>query len=183
MERFRRDHDALTPSFFATDGSAYIDQSDIEKLKVIATRESSPVRFSLHQSPAKDLHSMMILHPRGTYSQPRKHRTRSKIFHIVEGEMVVVTFGEDGATRAAHHLALDKVIVVHIEPDSYHTNFAVTRHAVYHEVIIGPFDRTYTDRVFAPFAPGSTDHEIGLAYMRDKLKGFSPNIGPGRWPE
>lgn len=166
MARFSRAADALTASYFATDATSFVDRSDIDELKRIAIAESGQARYSLHESPASTLHSMVILQPFGTYAQPRKHLTKAKLFHIVDGEMVVAIFEEDGSVRAVHHLAADKVLVVHVEPDCYHTNMALTPQAVYHEVITGPFERDSTDRVFAAFAPPEAEQERGLAYVR-----------------
>lgn len=169
MARFSCDADALTASYFATDATSFVDSGDIAEIKRLAVAESGPARYSLHASPASLLHSMIILQPFGTYAQPRKHPTKVKLFHIVDGEMVVLIFEQDGAVRAAHHLATDKVLVVHVEPDCYHTNIALTPQAVYHEVITGPFERDFADRVYASFAPSGSQQEKGLAYVRDAI--------------
>ena len=171
MARFARDAEALTASYFSTDATSFVDTWDIAELKRLAVAESGPARYSLHESPASLLHSMVILQPYGTYAQPRKHLTKAKLFHIVDGEMVVVIFEQDGTARAAHHVAADKVLVVHVEPDCYHTNMALTPQAVYHEVITGPFERDSADRVYASFAPPDSEQEKGLAYVRDAIAG------------
>jgi cupin fold WbuC family metalloprotein len=111
MARFTRDANALTASYFAKDATSFVDTGDIDEIKRLAVAESGPARYSLHASPASSLHSMVILQPYGAYAQPRKHLTKAKLFQIVDGEMVVVTFEQDGAVRAAHHLAADKVLV------------------------------------------------------------------------
>lgn len=176
MTRFSRDPDALTASYFATDATSFVDSGDISEIKRLAVAESGPARYSLHESPASLLHSMVILQPYGTYAQPRKHLTKAKLFHIVDGEMVVVIFEQDGTVRAAHHLAADKVLVVHVEPDCFHTNMALSPQAIYHEVITGPFERGSTDRVFADFAPADTEQERGLAYIRDAVASVRSDV-------
>ncbi len=176
MTRFSRDDHALTASYFATEATSFVDRADIDELKRLAIAESGPARYSLHESPASTLHSMVILQPYGTYAQPRKHLTKAKLFHIVDGEMAVVIFEEDGSVRAAHHLAADKVLVVHVEPDCYHTNLALTSQAIYHEVITGPFERGSADRVFAAFAPPDTEQEKGLAYIRDAIAAVRSDV-------
>lgn len=176
MARFSRDADALTASYFATDATSFVDREDIEDVKRLAVAESGPARYSLHASPVSSLHSMVILQPFGTYAQPRKHLTKAKLFHIVDGEMVVVIFEDNGTVRAAHHLAADKILVVHVEPDCYHTNLALTPQVVYHEVITGPFERGSADRVFAAFAPPDTEQEKGLAYIRDAIAAFRSDV-------
>jgi glucose-6-phosphate isomerase len=176
MARFTRDADALTASYFAKDATSFVDTKDIAEIKRLSVTESEGARYSLHASPASSLHSMVILQPYGTYAQPRKHRTKAKLFHIVEGEMVVVILEQDGAVRAAHHLAADKVLVVHVEPDCYHTNMALTSHAIYHEVITGPFERASADRVYASFAPSDWEQEEGLAYIRQAIVTVRPDF-------
>ena len=176
MARFTRDADALTASYFAKDATSFVDTRDIAEIKRLALAESGPARYSLHASPASSLHSMVILQPHGTYAQPRKHLTKAKLFHIVDGEMVVVILEQDGAVRAAHHLAAEKVLVVHVEPDCYHTNIALTPQAIYHEVITGPFERASADRVYASFAPSDWEQEEGLAYVRQAIGTVRPDI-------
>ncbi len=178
MARFWRDDSALTASFFATTATAYADRADIDELKSIAAASSEPARYSLHSSAASMLHSMVILQPFGTYAQPRKHRTKAKIFHIVDGEMVIVVFSEDGDIVAVHHMANDRVVVMHIAPDCYHTNVALTPQAIYHEVITGPFERDSTDRVFAPFAPVQEESQRGMEYLREAIGSVRADLGP-----
>lgn len=178
MMRFERDDDALTASFFATEETSYADRSDIDELKRIAVEVSEPARYSLHTSAASALHSMVILQPFGTYAQPRKHRSKAKVFHIVDGEMVIVVFGEEGDVVGVHHMAADKVVVMHIAPDCYHTNVALTPQAIYHEIITGPFDRDSTDRVFAPFAPPQAEKVRGLDYLREAIGAVRADLGP-----
>ena len=174
MQRYRRDDAALSPAYFANDGVSYVDVHDIEELKRTGSAEGTFSRYSLHESAASLLHSMVILQPHGLYAQPRKQRSRAKVFHIVDGEMVVVVFTEDGSVTARHHMAVDRILVVHIPPDTFHTNFAITPQAVYHELITGPFDGDSRDRVFADFAPPQADPERG----RDYIRGLSAAIGP-----
>jgi cupin fold WbuC family metalloprotein len=176
MDRFSRDVNALTASYFATDATSFVDIGDIAEIVRLAVAEAGPARYSLHESPANLLHSMVILQPYGTYAQPRKHLTKAKLFHIVNGEMAVVTFEQDGKLRAAYHLATDKVLIVHIEPDCYHTNMALTPQAVYHEVITGPFERDSADRVYASFAPSDSEQEKGLAYVREAIAGMRSDV-------
>ena len=176
MTRFDRDGDAQTASYFATEATSFVDRADIDELKRLAIADSGPARYNLHASASSTLHSMVIVQPFGTYAQPRKHLTKAKLFHIVDGEMVVVIFQHDGTVRAAHHLAANKVLVVHVEPDCYHTNVALTSQAVYHEVITGPFERGSLDRVFADFAPADTEQQRGLAYVRAAVASVRSDI-------
>ncbi|MDO8307710.1 MAG: WbuC family cupin fold metalloprotein [Actinomycetota bacterium] len=176
MARFSRDDAALTASYFATDATSFVERADVDELKGLAIAESGPARYSLHASPASTLHSMVILQPFGTYAQPRKHLTKAKLFHIVDGEMVVVIFEESGTVRAVHRMGAEDVLIVHVEPDCYHTNMALTPQAIYHEVITGPFDRGSTDRVFAEFAPSDREQERGLEFVRAAVASLRSDI-------
>jgi cupin fold WbuC family metalloprotein len=176
MPRFTRDEDALTTSLYATAGSSFVDSGDVAELKRISAIDGQSSRYNLHASPASSLHSMVILQPFGAYRKPKKHLGKPKIYHIVDGEMVVVIFEEDGSVRAAHHLASDKVLVIHVEADCYHTNMALTPQAVYHEVTVGPFERASADRVFASFAPDDSEQERGLEYVREAVASLRSDI-------
>lgn len=176
MGRFERDPDALTTSFFASEQVVHIGVNDVDELKRISRASDGPSRYSLHNSQADDLHSMVILQPSGTYAQPRKHLTKSKIFHIVDGAMVVMVFTDAGEVQSLYHLVGGKTLIVRIAPDLFHTNVSLTEQAIYHEVIAGPYVRESDDRVYAPFAPQADDQEAGKAYLATLMRSVRPDL-------
>lgn len=176
MSRFVSDPLAATTSFFALDPVEVIDQADVAELGRIAQEVDGPARFNLHSGPSDDLHCMAILQPGGVYAQPRKHLKKSKVFHLICGEMVVVTFHEDGTLRTLHLMAPGETLIVRIAPGIFHTNFSLSEQAQYHEVISGPFDPGADDRSFGNFAPEGDDQESGRIWMRELLAQVRPDL-------
>ena len=68
MDRFRRDTDALTASYFATDATSFVGSGDIAEIVRLAVAKAEPARYSPHESPANLLKSMGILQRYGTYA-------------------------------------------------------------------------------------------------------------------
>jgi cupin fold WbuC family metalloprotein len=176
MQRFASDDEARTTSYYATTGTAFVDASDVSQLKRLAVGTGGPARYCLHSSPTSALHSMVILQPRSAYSQPRKHLDAAKVFQIVDGEMALILFDEEGAVHAVHHMSRSDVLVVRVEAGVYHTNMAISSEAIYHEVVLGPFDRDSRDRVFASFAPLESDGAAGIDYLRDRVALMRPDL-------
>ncbi len=176
MTRFVEDPSALTTSFYATDEVAALAAADVADLERLAQEVGGPARYSLHGSPADDLHCMVILQPAGTYAQPRKHLGKAKSFHLVSGEMVVIAFDDDGAVRSLHRLAGDETLVVRIAPGILHTNYSLTDQAVYHEVIAGPYERGSDDRRYAEFAPAGDEQEAGRAWVEAVIERTRPGL-------
>lgn len=176
-QRFTRDPEARSASFYARGDVSYIDESDVEEIKRIALVSGGSARYCLHESAHAGLHSMIIAHQRATYTQPKLHRSSAKIYCIVEGEMLVVVFGDAGVVDAVHHLGPDLTRIVRVSEGHMHTTLALTDIAVYHEVVAEPFQRHGPSRVPGSFAP-STDNPVdGITFMRRSLAEFSDRTG------
>jgi len=174
MIRFHEDPNALTPSFYAADEVSHVDQNDVAALQRLSLESGEASRYNLHNEPSDDLHSMVILQPRGAYAQPRKHMTKSKVFQLVSGKMAVIVFDDSGTVTSVHRLAADETLVVRIAPNLFHTNVSLSDQAVYHEIIAGPYIRESNDRVYAAFAPVGGEQSAGLAFVEKALQGVRP---------
>lgn len=176
MERFVEDSSALTKSFFSVEPVAHLEEADVAGLCEISQKASGPARYNLHGSPADELHCMVILQPRRTYSQPRMHKLKAKSFHLIAGEMVVVSFKDDGGVATLHYLSAGKTLIVRIAPGIQHTNYSISEQAVYHEVIAGPYEPAADDRCYADFAPATEDQLSGQAWIEGIIESRQPGL-------
>lgn len=176
VKRFVEDSTALTKSFFSVESVAHFDEANVAELCDISRDARGSARYNLHGSPADELHCMVILQPGRTYSQPRMHKFKAKSFHILVGEMVVVSFTDDGGVSTLHHLSAGKTLIVRIAPGIQHTNYSISEEVVYHEVIAGPYERAEDDRCYADFAPATEDQVSGQAWIERIIESRQPGL-------
>ena len=176
MANYESDPTAATLSFYALDPVVAIDEADIRDLGRLAVSAQGPARFNLHSSRGDDLHCMAILQPARVYSQPRLHRSKAKVFQMLRGEMIVVAFGDEGDVISLYRMGLGQTLIVRIAPGIFHTNFALSDQAAYHEVITGPYEPETDDRVYASFAPDGDDQEAGRDWITRVIEREQPEL-------
>ncbi len=174
MTRFEPDPDALSRSFVAQGEVVHITREDAAALQAMASDAKPTARYCLHESADSDLHSMVIMQSHDYYTQPKKHLTKSKVYQIIAGELLVVAFNDDGQVVDVHRMSEHGTLVVRLAPGIFHTNMAITREVVFHELIIGPFMRGSQDRVYAPFAPVTENQLEGKAFLLGLVDAFAP---------
>ena len=174
---FSEDEHALSPTYLAQAGTISFGRVEVASLVRIALGGAGVARVSLHPSPTGSLHSMLIAQEAGRYWRPKRHLSKSKSFHIVEGSMLVVIFDDDGKVRGDVVLSPEDQLSVFVSPGTFHTNIALSRVAVHHEVIEGPFARGETDRELAPFAPSEEDAEAAEVYISGLMSRPGSHLG------
>ena len=131
---------------------------------------SSPrrrARICAHRHSEDLLHEMFIALSNQTYIQPHRHRQKSESFHIIEGEVDVVLFEDDGSVHDVVRLGSfgsGRACFYRLDSLRYHTLVIRSELLVMHEVTNGPFDRRLTE--YAPFAPGEEDPELIDDYVQ-----------------
>ncbi len=111
---------------------------------------------------------MLIVLDAATYIRPHRHPKKSESFHVVEGALSVLLFGEDGDARRAIRLgdyASGRPFYYRLAEPIYHTVLVESAVVVFHETTNGPFDRAETE--FAPWSPPEDDAEPGRRYLRE----------------
>jgi cupin fold WbuC family metalloprotein len=140
---------------------------DVDRLKALAgVTPRRRARLCAHRATTDAIHEMLIVLDAATYVRPHRHRNKSESFHVVEGSMSVVLFGEDGQVRRAIHLgdyASGRPFYYRLAEPTYHTVLVESSVAVIHETTNGPFSRAETE--FAPWAPADEDAEAGRRYL------------------
>jgi cupin fold WbuC family metalloprotein len=146
---------------YADDSIVTVDASDVAAMKRAA--DGNPrrrVRLCAHRSIDAALHEMLIVHSIDTYVRPHKHLGKSESFHVIDGEVDVVIFSEDGAVAELIQMGSfqsGRPFFYRIADPLYHTLLIRSPVLVFHEATTGPFKREET--VFAPWAPGDGDHD------------------------
>ena len=110
---------------------------------------------------------MFIALSKQTYIQPHRHRQKSESFHVVDGEVDVVLFEDDGAIHEVVRLGpfgSGRAAFYRLDSPRYHTLVIKSEFLLVHEVTNGPFDRRLTE--YAPFAPGEENVEVINDYGR-----------------
>jgi cupin fold WbuC family metalloprotein len=168
--------------FYATDRVPRVTGADLADL----TREAARTprqrsRLCTHRDVADALHEMFIVHPRGAYVRPHKHLNKAESMSVLDGEVDLVLFEEDGriaevismgnatSGRAFHYRMNDAI---------FHTLLIRSEWLVFHEVTSGPFRRE--DTVFAPWAPDDADTaavNTFVAAIEERAAAFQKRAG------
>jgi cupin fold WbuC family metalloprotein len=155
--------------FVAQDAIVRLGDEEIDLLKRQAA--ASPrrrARICAHPSNDDALHEMVIAIAAHSYIRPHRHVGKSESFHVVEGEVDVAVFDDDGAIDEVIRLGAPgsgRRFYYRLSHSRFHTLLIRTPYLVVHEVTNGPFARDGT--VQAPFAPAEDDVEGAQAYMRE----------------
>jgi cupin fold WbuC family metalloprotein len=156
---------------YPVDGVVIVDDADVTRLKDRAAgNQRRRIRLCAHQSVDDRLHEMLIVHTNDTYVRPHKHLAKSESFHMIEGEVDVVLFHDDGAVREVISMAQfgsGRPFFYRLAEPIFHTLLIRSDVLVFHETTSGPFRRDET--LFAPWAPEESDEE-GVRKFIDDLE-------------
>ena len=155
---------------FAIDPVVKISREDINYLKqVAAISHRKRSRLCAHKDISSSLHEMMIIHKSDTYVRPHKHIGKSESFHLIDGEVVLVLFEENGDIREVFQMGdfrSDKIFYYRIDEPIFHSILIKSDIVVFHEVTEGPFIRD--DTIFADWSPAEGDVD-GICKFQKKL--------------
>jgi cupin fold WbuC family metalloprotein len=145
--------------FIAKDKVIKINKNDIDFIKNKAlSSKKKRARICFHQDINDTIHEMIITAVRGGYIRPHKHMNKSESFHMIEGEMDVLVFDNNGKIREIIEMggySSNKKFYYRLSEDAYHMVIVRTEYAVFHEITNGPFNKEET--FFAPWSPEEDD--------------------------
>ncbi len=124
-------------------------------------------RLCLHPGSEETLHEMVICLVAGTYVQPHRHVGKSESFHLIEGELDVVLFQDNGSVQDVIRMGSyrsGRTFLYRLMEPCYHTVLVKSPFVVFHETTNGPFRATETE--FAQWAPTEADPAVAT-YMQD----------------
>ena len=152
---------------FADERIVKLSLPDIRSLKTLADSNARrSARLCAHGSIEDKLHEMFIVHTIDTYIRPHKHLTKSISFHVLEGLADFVIFDEQGniidvipvgGYTSGHRF------YCRVPSSQYYTQLIRSEVFVFHETIIGPFDRS--DTIWAPWSPERDDNTNAEVFM------------------
>ena len=125
-------------------------------------------RICAHKSNSDPLHEMLIAISSDSYIHPHRHINKSESFHILDGEVDVVVFDNDGNIEDVIQLGAKgsgRNFYYRLSESAFHTLLIRPDVLVVHEVTNGPFATDGT--VLAPFAPKEDQAEAVQTYMQD----------------
>jgi cupin fold WbuC family metalloprotein len=162
-----------SPDVFVAQGPIVtVGPCDLAMLKAAAS--ASPrrrARINAHPDGEDTLHEMIIAIDAASYIRPHKHPGKSESFHIIEGEVDVVLFGDEGELEGIVELGAaggHRAFYYRMSKPIFHTLIVRSGILVVHEITDGPFRPTAT--VFAEFAPGDRDTDAAQAYQAELIQ-------------
>ncbi|MBU6187473.1 MAG: WbuC family cupin fold metalloprotein [Cyanobacteria bacterium REEB444] len=112
------------------------------------------IRLCAHRSPDDSLHEMFIVHTNECYVRPHRHIGKIESMAILEGEVDVVLFHDNGDIKQVIEMGepnSGKIFFYRLDQPIYHTLIIHSRFLVFHEITEGPFLRDMTQ--FPDWAP------------------------------
>lgn len=153
--------------FFDQQEIIEINQVQIEDLKNRATQSPRRrARLCLHHSHTDLVQEMVIAFCQDSYVPPHRHQNKTESFHIIEGELQVVFFDNDGSVTSRVYMARDSennTFLYRLGKNIWHTVVPFTDFVVIHEISTGPFVEG-TDE-FAPWAPDASDKKGRVLFI------------------
>lgn len=163
------DKDARTLSYNCMYDNVGVDQNVIDDLRNLANKSKGcSVRVNLHDAPCNDFHQMIIAHKKSCYYRPHKHIVKCEAYHMIEGEMQVFIFTDEGEVDYTTVLASQsskKPFIFRIENDKWHCTIPLTEIVLFHESKVGPFDAD-TDVVYPTWSPDSENEVECQNYIK-----------------
>ena len=139
-----------------------INANDLEELKSLALKNRRQrIRLCAHTSPQDRLHEMFIIHTSECYVRPHKHVGKAESMAILEGEVDVVLFRDDGTVENVLQMGdpgTGRQFYYRLTNGTYHMLLIRSPFLVFHEVTEGPFLREKT--VFPEWAPDEESLEL-----------------------
>jgi len=144
----------------------------IEKLKTQA--ETAPyrrARLCLHHDHTDPVHEMFIVFCKDSIIPIHKHLNKSESFHVIEGELDVVIFDDEGNLVRRVEMGppgSGKSFLYRMSVDAWHSVIPRSDFVAIHETTTGPFEAD--DCAYAPW----------VAYEDEALRSFLTKSGAYR---
>ncbi|WCL51207.1 WbuC family cupin fold metalloprotein [Leptospira sp. GIMC2001] len=159
MIKVKKENDEV---LYPTEDIVHISKEDIQHLKTLAIKNPRKrVRLCAHETPNDSLHEMFIVHMKDCYVTPHKHLGKSESMAVIEGEVDIVLFNEDGSILRIVEMGdlnSGKLFYQRLSSPVYHTLIIRSEFLVFHEITEGPFLREKT--AFAPWAPSENSPNV-----------------------
>jgi len=162
---------------YTTDTLPLIGSNDVAFLKEEAAKNPRErMRICVHTGPEDVLHEMFILHKKGCYVRPHRHNSKAESLMVLEGEVDLFTFDDQGKILEVVPLASygnSKPFFYRMQKPTYHSLLIKSENLVFLETTSGPF--TAEGSTFPAWAPANDDLEGQKVFMK-KMEDHSRNL-------
>lgn len=158
----------MTEALFNTEDVIEVNDVTLSDLKDrAAAAPRGRFRLCLHHGPADPVQEMVIACGSGTYFRPHRHPAgKSESYHIIEGEMTVYLFDDNGQVvrriRMGDKLS-GKTFYYRLSAPLWHLPLATSNSLVYGETYCGPFLKD-GDVEYASWSPTENSPDVS-AYL------------------
>ena len=126
-----------------------INKIDIDELKILAKNDPDKrARICLHKDDEEPVQEMIIALYKDCYIIPHRHINKSESYHIIEGELKIIFFDDNGTKIDSVILSSRRHQYPHlcrISNISWHTVIPLEEYVILHEVTNGPFKKNETE--------------------------------------
>lgn len=151
------------------DGIASITANDITTEREIASElDTKRARICFHQDRNDLVHEMMITFHRDTYVRPHKHLAKAESYLVIEGEMEILYFDDNGHVTNRIEMGnfeSGKQFYLKSITEAWHTPIIKSEFVTLLEITNGPF--VENDCLFADWAPELGD-KVGIRSFFEK---------------
>jgi cupin fold WbuC family metalloprotein len=159
---------AVVPYQYDCNGNLLVSKKDLQVVKNNCLNSSTRrSRICAHSSPEKPIHEMLIAFHINSYIRPHRHKNKIESFHIIEGELDIIFFEENGSIKQRISLgeySSGKNFYLRCENHCWHTVLIKSQYALIHETTSGPFDPNETE--YASWAPDSSSQEEVVEFLK-----------------
>ncbi len=122
-----------------------IGTEEIQALKLEAEKsEKKRARLCAHIDNSSPLHQMIIVIMEESYVRPHRHANKIESFHLIEGEMDVVIFSDDGKILETIFMKAfpqrGGSVFYRLNKSLFHTVLVRSKVVVFQEITEGPFE-------------------------------------------
>jgi cupin fold WbuC family metalloprotein len=162
-----------SPEVFLAEGPiAAVGEGEIATLKAAVKASSKGrARINAHPDGNDALHEMIIAIDASSYIRPHKHPGKSEAFHIIEGEVDIIVFKDNGEIDCVVPLGAPgggRSFYYRMSKPFFHTLIIRSNVLIVHEITNGPFRPEAT--VYADFAPEDSESQNTVAYQADLVR-------------
>lgn len=153
--------------FYGTDNIIFASQEIVYFLKEEAKK--SPLlraRLCAHPGPDSTQHDMLIVTHQSSYVAPHRHNKKSETLLILEGEIQLLLFTDNGECymkKKMSSYSSGGVFFYRMPQGVFHSMIINSEWLVFQESTKGPFDITETD--YPNWAPSPTSRNEGKKFL------------------
>lgn len=127
--------------YYSSQNICDLSRQEIFLLKNIATlRKERIFRICMHNNDESQTHEMLIMHIFPVKVGPLKQKKSFLSYHIIEGEIFIKTYDNNGNKKSEHQLSIcEGSQFLRLEADKYRSITTLSPFAIFLEVANGPF--------------------------------------------